>query len=175
VFISWKFVRELLYLSIGGFRGFVKWIQDQTGTFCPLLGAIRQYSGVARQPSSQPSSCFWLSVTFLTKLEFVRKRDLYARFGIPEYWYVDLEAERVAVYALEEDRYPTPLLSDQGCKDTGRYPYQGTRPRRTPDMRRRHHTQARLKSCTEIYCRMRCLPPSQMPEERRSRSGRCDR
>jgi Uma2 family endonuclease len=32
------------------------------------------------------------------RLELVRKRDLYSRFQVPEYWYIDLEAERVEVY-----------------------------------------------------------------------------
>ena len=43
-------------------------------------------------------------------LELVRKRDLYAQFGVPEYWYVDLEADRVEVYRLEERAYGAPIL-----------------------------------------------------------------
>jgi len=44
------------------------------------------------------------------RLELVRKRELYARFGVPEYWYADLEVDRVEVYRLAEDDYPAPLL-----------------------------------------------------------------
>ncbi|MDP9342555.1 MAG: Uma2 family endonuclease [Actinomycetota bacterium] len=44
------------------------------------------------------------------RLELVRKRELYERFGIPEYWFVDLEADRVEVYRLEEARHGPPAL-----------------------------------------------------------------
>lgn len=40
----------------------------------------------------------------------VRKRDLYERFGVPEYWFVDLDAERVEVYVLTDGRYGAPQL-----------------------------------------------------------------
>jgi Uma2 family endonuclease len=40
------------------------------------------------------------------RLELVRKRELYQRFGVPEYWYVDLEADRVEVYRLSRGSYP---------------------------------------------------------------------
>ncbi len=43
-------------------------------------------------------------------LELVRKRGLYERFGVPEYWYVDLDAERVEVYRLSDGRYGAPGL-----------------------------------------------------------------
>jgi Uma2 family endonuclease len=44
------------------------------------------------------------------RLELVRKRELYQRFGVPEYWYVDLEADRVEVYRLSGGSYPPPEL-----------------------------------------------------------------
>jgi Uma2 family endonuclease len=43
------------------------------------------------------------------RLERVRKRDLYERFGVLEYWYVDLDAERVEINRLADDeRYGPP-------------------------------------------------------------------
>lgn len=44
------------------------------------------------------------------RLELVRKRELYQRFGVPEYWYIDLEADRVEVYRLAVASYPPPEL-----------------------------------------------------------------
>ena len=43
-----------------------------------------------------------------SRMDRVRKRDIYARFGIPEYWVVDPDADRVEVYRLEGDRYAKP-------------------------------------------------------------------
>lgn len=48
------------------------------------------------------------------RLELVRKRDLYARFGVPEYWYVDLEAEEVYVDRLAKGVYDEPLTYARG-------------------------------------------------------------
>ena len=44
------------------------------------------------------------------RLELVRKLDVYERYGVPEYWYVDLDAERVEVYRLGGERYEAPVL-----------------------------------------------------------------
>lgn len=48
------------------------------------------------------------------RLELVRKRELYEGFGVPEYWFVDLEAERVEIYVLTEGSYPVPKLKYAG-------------------------------------------------------------
>jgi Uma2 family endonuclease len=48
------------------------------------------------------------------RLELVRKREIYQRFGVPEYWYVDLELDRVEVYVLREDAYPAPAIRYPG-------------------------------------------------------------
>jgi Uma2 family endonuclease len=48
------------------------------------------------------------------RLELVRKRKLYERFGVPEYWFVDLDADRVEVHRLEEGRFGRPVLLARG-------------------------------------------------------------
>jgi Uma2 family endonuclease len=44
----------------------------------------------------------------------VRKRALYARVGVPTYWIVDPDADRVEVYTLEGKAYRKPFVLDPG-------------------------------------------------------------
>jgi Uma2 family endonuclease len=44
----------------------------------------------------------------------VLKRDLYERFGVPEYWIVDGEADRVEVYRNVGGRYGKPQIFEPG-------------------------------------------------------------
>ena len=44
------------------------------------------------------------------RLELQRKLQLYERYGVPEYWYVDLDADRIEVYRLAAGDYGTPRL-----------------------------------------------------------------
>ena len=59
---------------------------------------------------SAPDLVVEVSSPSTRRLELVRKRALYERFGVPEYWYVDLEADRVEVHRLEGERYVVPQL-----------------------------------------------------------------
>jgi Uma2 family endonuclease len=45
----------------------------------------------------------------------VRKRGLYARFGVSEYWIVDADGDRVEVHRLEGDDYPAPAVLEPGA------------------------------------------------------------
>jgi Uma2 family endonuclease len=47
-------------------------------------------------------------------LDLVRKRAVYERERVPEYWFVDLEAERVEVHRVTGDRYPPPVILQRG-------------------------------------------------------------
>lgn len=59
---------------------------------------------------SAPDVVVEVSSPSTRRLELLRKRDLYERFGVPEYWYVDLDAERIELYRLTGDRYGLPFL-----------------------------------------------------------------
>ncbi len=46
--------------------------------------------------------------------DLARKKELYEQFGATEYWFVDLDADRVEVRRLEEGRYGRPVLVPRG-------------------------------------------------------------
>jgi Uma2 family endonuclease len=47
------------------------------------------------------------------RLDLIRKRDLYERQGVPEYWFVDLDADRVEAYRLTDGHYPAPIVVER--------------------------------------------------------------
>lgn len=47
------------------------------------------------------------------RLDLVRKRRLYERSGVAEYWFVDLDADRVEVYLLGGGRYGVPAIIER--------------------------------------------------------------
>ena len=64
--------------------------------------------------SGAPDLVVEISSSSTRRLDLQRKRELYERFAVPEYWYVDLEAERVEIYRLNGGRYPAPQLRYPG-------------------------------------------------------------
>src|SRR6266536_1353614 len=63
---------------------------------------------------SAPDVVVEVSSPSTRRLELIRKHELYRRFGVPEYWYVDLDADRVEIYRLEEELYGRPRLLQRG-------------------------------------------------------------
>lgn len=49
-----------------------------------------------------------------SRMDRVRKREIYARFGVADYWIVDPEADRIEVYHLTGDRYDKPEIFEPG-------------------------------------------------------------
>jgi Uma2 family endonuclease len=62
---------------------------------------------------SAPDIVIEISSPSTRRLELVRKKELYERFLVPEYWYVDLDADRVEVYRLGQSGYPIPEILER--------------------------------------------------------------
>jgi Uma2 family endonuclease len=63
---------------------------------------------------SAPDVVVEVSSPSTRRLEVVRKLELYERYGVPEYWYVDLDADRIEAYTLEGGRYGPPRVLVRG-------------------------------------------------------------
>jgi Uma2 family endonuclease len=63
---------------------------------------------------SAPDIVVEVSSPSTRRLELRRKRDLYERFGVAEYWCVDLDADRVEIYRSTEGRYSVPSILESG-------------------------------------------------------------
>lgn len=50
---------------------------------------------------SAPDLVVEVSSPSTRKLELVRKRELYERFEVPEYWYIDIEVDQIQIYRSE--------------------------------------------------------------------------
>ncbi len=48
------------------------------------------------------------------RTDLTRKCELYERYGVPEYWFVDLDADRVEVHVLEDGSYGPPRIISGG-------------------------------------------------------------
>ena len=59
---------------------------------------------------SAPDIVVEVSSPSTRRLELVRKHEIYERFGVGEYWYVDLDADRVEIYMRSGDRFALPVM-----------------------------------------------------------------
>src|SRR5438552_7826579 len=63
---------------------------------------------------SAPDLVVEVSSPTTRRLELVRKRDLYERFEVPEYWFVDLDADRIEVYRFADGRFGAARIFRRG-------------------------------------------------------------
>lgn len=70
-----------------------------------------EHAGRLEQPfvRGAPDLVVEVSSPSTRRRDLGRKRELYEEFGVPEYWFVDLDAERIEVHRLEGGRYATPV------------------------------------------------------------------
>ena len=65
-------------------------------------------------PNIQGPPTLVVEVLSVPRHDLVRNRELYARFGVPEYWVVHPDADRVEVYRLAGAAYAKPLVVEPG-------------------------------------------------------------
>ena len=65
-------------------------------------------------PNIQGPPTLVVEVLSVPRHDLVRKRELYARFAVPEYWVVHPDADRVEVYLLAGAAYARPVVLQAG-------------------------------------------------------------
>ena len=71
-------------------------------------------AAIVTEPNIQGVPDLVIEVLSNPRIDRVRKRDIYARFGVPEYWIVDPDADRVEVYRWSAGGYAKPEISEPG-------------------------------------------------------------
>jgi Uma2 family endonuclease len=79
-----------------------------------LLFVGEEQLAILTEKNIQGAPALAVEVVSNSRIDRVRKRDVYARFGIPEYWVVDPDADRVEIYRLDGDRYAKPEIFEVG-------------------------------------------------------------
>ena len=63
---------------------------------------------------SAPDLVVEVSSPSTRRVDLVRKREAYERFGIAEYWFVDLDGDRIEQFILADGRYGSPTVIERG-------------------------------------------------------------
>ncbi|MCA1833880.1 MAG: Uma2 family endonuclease [Actinomycetota bacterium] len=81
----------------------------------PDLVIVRDdQSDIVTQANINGVPALLVEVVSDSRYDRVRKRDLYERFGVSEYWIVDPDADRIEVYRLTENRFGKPSIVEPG-------------------------------------------------------------
>lgn len=79
-----------------------------------LLFVADDQSSIVTEKNVRGSPALVIEVLSEPRIDRGRKRDLYVRFGVPEYWIVDPEADRIEVYRLRRETYAKPEIFEPG-------------------------------------------------------------
>lgn len=119
--VGWLFVRMYTHVERhGGGRVFVAPVDvvlSPTNVVEPDIVFVADADKDRLTPANlQGPPTLAVEVLSEARHDRVRKRRLYAKFGVAEYWIVDPVGERVEVYRLDGQTYPTPTLLEAGTE-----------------------------------------------------------
>jgi Uma2 family endonuclease len=120
-FVRHQEVLGRLHLALGGFvaehgggKVYVAPLDvvlSDTNVFEPdLLFIVESQLGIMTRKNIQGPPSLAIEVVSDSRMDRVRKRKVYERFGVPEYWVVDPDADRVEIYRLEGEQYARPEI-----------------------------------------------------------------
>ncbi len=79
-----------------------------------LIFVADPQSDIVTEANIQGVPALLVEIVSDPRVDRVRKRDLYARYGVPEYWIVDPDADRVEVYRHDQEGYGKPEILEPG-------------------------------------------------------------
>jgi len=79
-----------------------------------LIVVANDRGGLVTEMNVQGSPTLVIEVLSDARHDRVRKRAIYERFGVPEYWIVDPDSDRVDVYRLDGGGYGKPIILRPG-------------------------------------------------------------
>ena len=118
--ISWRLTAILAQHldASGGGRAFAAPLDvvfdDHTVLEPDLLFIGEDRAGIITEKNIQGSPSLVIEILSEARVDRVRKRDLYARFEVPEYWIVDPDADRIEIYRFGDSGYGKPELLEPG-------------------------------------------------------------
>ena len=87
---------------------------DMTVVQPDVLFIADDQQGILTDANVQGVPALVIEIVSDSRYDRVRKRDIYARFGVPEYWIVDPDADRIEVYRLQGNAYVRPQVYEVG-------------------------------------------------------------
>ncbi len=75
-------------------------------------------AGAARIEGVVPLLVVEVSSPSTRSHDVLRKRRVYEEAGVAEFWFVDLDAQRIETYVREADGYPAPTVHERGATVT---------------------------------------------------------
>jgi Uma2 family endonuclease len=79
-----------------------------------LIVVTNEQTEIVTEKNIQGVPALLVEIVSDPRYDRVEKRNLYAKYGVPLYWIVDPDADRVEVYRLEQSGYAKPEILEPG-------------------------------------------------------------
>ncbi|MHB8511691.1 MAG: Uma2 family endonuclease [Actinomycetota bacterium] len=89
-------------------------LSDRTVLEPDLMIIANAQMEIVTEANVQGPPALVIEIVSNSRIDRVRKRDLYERYGVAEYWIVDPDADRIEVLKRDGDRFAKPIIVETG-------------------------------------------------------------